>query len=105
ELGHGVDVREGVAELAEAPGDRLGRGRQPRPRKDIPRLEFDQFGELFVAPEQLARHFEAGDRVLLAFLDGHRDGDVLTGWLDRYLDRFDRELEVPTIQLGQANRI
>src|SRR5690606_38333018 len=45
EFGHGVDVRERIAELAEAPGDRLGGGRQLCTREDIALLEFDQLGE------------------------------------------------------------
>ena len=98
-LWHAVDVGEGVALVAQAAGDQLGRGGHHLAREYLARLHQQQRLDLVFRHLEVTGQLHVANGVLLAFVDVDGDVDVLLVWRDRHLGRGDVHVDVAAVQV------
>jgi hypothetical protein len=102
ELRRRIDVGEGIAFVAQALADGLGRLGHALAGEHFARLDLDQLRQFLFGHQQLPGQLDRGNRVLLALGDVDGDVDVLLVRRDRHLRRFDIEFEIAAIQVKGA---
>ena len=105
DLRAGLDVGEGIAEVAEVVGERLGGLGHLVGVVGLARADGHQRLELVLLAEVVAFQPDAGNHIPLALRHVDGDGDVLLVGRDRHLGGIDAEFQVAAAQVVRAQRL
>ena len=94
-----IDLGEGVADVAQGRGDRVGADFQQAPREDLLGLDDDQLLDVFLRQDRVAGDLHAGDLVLVALGQAGGEEHVLAVGADRDLGRVDGEIDVAAVEV------
>ncbi len=94
-----IDVGEGIALVAKATGDQLGRRGHHLAGEHLAFLRQEQRLDLFLRNLEITAELDVANGVTLAFVDVDRHIDVLLVRRDGYLGRGDIHVDVATVQV------